>query len=428
MVSVYWKIRTQENEMPNSKTTPAIFGGNPVCPELLQAPAWPPITETTARRLQEVYLSSKWSFDSPVEQEFAQAFADYHGAKHGIFMANGTVTLQCALSACGVGHGDEVIIPALTWMATAMSALYLGAKPVFVDIQADTLCMDPNRIEAAITDKTRAIIPVHLYGSISDLEAILAIADKHKLAVIEDCAHMHGGKWNGHGVGSWGKVGSFSFQQSKTLSCGEGGICITNDDELAEKIFRMKHIGYAAGSQQGQADSGPPVGFTCHNFRATAFQAIILSEQLHGLENRIERYCSNVARIENRLNDVSGVRVQSPGRLAAPQSYYCLVFLFDEEPVASVPIERIQEAIHAEGLDLGKTYGPVYQHMLFNMPEERYRIAGNTCPISETTATQHTLVLPHQWLDADEKTIDAIGEILVKVASAGKNLMQTGDK
>ena len=414
--------------MANSKTTPAVLGGTPVCPEPLQSPAWPPISEATAKRLQEIYLSGEWSFNSPAEQEFAQAFADYHGAKHGIFMVNGTVTLQCALGACGVGPGDEVIIPALTWMATAMSALYLGAKPVFVDIEAETLCMDPDQIKAAITGRTKAIVPVHLYGSMSDLEAVLAIADRHKLAVIEDCAHMHGGKWNSRGVGSWGDVGSFSFQQSKTLSSGEGGICITNDGELAEKIFRMKHIGYAAGSQQGQADSGPPFGFTCHNFRATAFQAVILREQLHCLESRIERYCSNAARIENRLNDVPGVRIQSPGRLATPQGYYCLVFLFDEKPMATVPLERIKEAIQAEGLGLTKTYGPVYRHMLFNVPEERYRIAGETCPISETTATQQALVLPHQWLDADEKTIDAIGEILAKVASAGESLMQTGDK
>lgn len=408
--------------MSNSKSKLAILGGKPVCSEPLRTPPWPPISHQTADELRRVYLSSQWSFNCQSERDFAQAFADYHDAKHGIFMANGTVTLQCALSAYGIGAGDEVIVPALTWIATAMSVIYLGAKPVFVDIEPDTLCMDPEKIEAEITDKTKAIIPVHLYGSICDLEAILAIADRHDLAVIEDCAHMQGGKWDGRGVGSWGNVGSFSFQQSKTLSCGEGGICITDDDDLAEKIFRLKHIGYASGSQQGQADTGPPEGLMCYNFRATAFQAVILRDQLDELESRINLYCTNAAKIEDRLKDVSGIRVQSPGRLASPQGYYGHVYLFDEGPTADVPIERITEAIQAEGLALTGTYGPVYRHMLFNMPEDKYRIAGGACSVSETIATQRTLLFMHQWLSADEKTIDAIGEILAKVAQNAAEL------
>ena len=168
-------------------------------------------------------------------------------------MANGTTTLECSLAVLGVGTGDEVIVPALTWMATALSAFYVGANPVIVDIDPKTLCMDPAAMEAAITPKTKAIIPVHVYGSTADLEKILAIADKHGIPVVEDCAHMQGGFWNGRGVGSWGKVGSFSFQQSKTMASGEGGICITSDPELAEKIYLLKHIGYSRGVKQGQA-------------------------------------------------------------------------------------------------------------------------------------------------------------------------------
>ena len=401
----------------------ALLGGRPICPELLQRPDWPPVSKNTADRLRDVYLARTWSFNSPAEQEFAQAFADYHDAKHGIFMANGTVTLHCALAACGIVPGDEVIVPALTWIATAMAIHYVGATPVFVDIEPETLCLDPHKVKTAITDKTKGIIPVHLYGSMADMEAILSIASEHKLAVIEDCAHMHGGKWNGQGVGSLGDVGSFSFQQSKTMSSGEGGICITNDDELAEKIFRIKHIGYLPDTEQGQASQEPEPGLVCHNFRGTAFQAVILSDQLKELKRRIDDYNEMVLKIQKRLNDVPGVRIQTKGRLAGPQGYYCFVLVFDEPPIANVPIEYIQKALYAEGLKAGPTYGPVYKHALFNLLPTSYRIAECGCPVAETTGTQRSLVLAHQWLTSDKKTIGTLCDIIAKVALNAKELM-----
>jgi L-glutamine:2-deoxy-scyllo-inosose/3-amino-2,3-dideoxy-scyllo-inosose aminotransferase len=228
----------------------ALLGGKPVAPRLSPMP-WPPADPATAKALARAYLSRQWSFNGPAEQRFAADFAAYCGAKHGIFMANGTVTLEAALTAHHIGKGDEVIVPALTWIATAMAAHYVGAKVVLVDIEPTTLCLDPKQVEEAITPRTRAIIPVHLYGSMADLEALCRIARRHRLVVIEDCAHAHGGMWNGRGVGSWGHVGSFSFQQSKTMASGEGGICLTNDDKIADRLYRFKHIGYAAHTPQG---------------------------------------------------------------------------------------------------------------------------------------------------------------------------------
>jgi dTDP-4-amino-4,6-dideoxygalactose transaminase len=303
-----------------------------------------------------------------------------------------------------------------------MAVLYLGATPVFADIEPSTLCLDPAKFEAAITDETRAVIPVHLYGSTPDMEAILEIAHRHNLIVIEDCAHAQGGKWNGRGLGSWGHVGSFSFQQSKTMACGEGGICLTNDDETAERLYRLKHIGYAPATAQGQAASGPPPGLICHNFRATEFQALILQDQLANLESLMATYNANAARLEDRLADVEGIRVQARGRLADPQSYYCWVVIFDEGPLTDVPLSRILEAIQAEGLTMGGTYGSVYQHMLWNIPESQYRIADGGCPVADGVGSQRAAVLPHQWLGADEETIGAIGEILVKVAANAEAL------
>ena len=400
----------------------AVSGGTPVCSEPLQPPPWPPVSEHTADRLRDLYLSGGWSFNSEAEQEFERAFAGYHGAKHGIFMVNGTVTLQCALGALGIGTGDEVIVPALTWMATAMAVHYVGATPVFVDIEPDTLCLDPQKTREAITERTRAVIPVHLYGSMADLDVVLDLAAEHDLAVIEDCAHMQGGKWRGRGVGSWGNVGSFSFQQSKTLSSGEGGICLTNDDDLADRLYRQKHIGYGRGLKQGEVDAGPPPGLTCHNFRGTAFQAAIVDEQLKGLEALIERYEKAAGLLCDRLAGVHGVRVQTRGRQASPQGYYSLAMLFDEGPIAAVPGSAIREALLAEGLPVSRSYGPVYRHTLYNVDTSQYRIAGGTCPVAEGTGADRLAQLWHPWLSAGEKTLRTIGDIVAKVAENAEAL------
>lgn len=406
----------------------AVLGGTPLCSEPLRAPAWPPLSERTADRLREVYLSQQWSFNSPAEQEFERAYADYHGAKHGVFMVNGTVTLQCALGAVGVGPGDEVILPALTWMATAMAVHYVGATPVFVDLDPDTLCLDPGKAREAVTERTRAIIPVHLYGSTADLDAILDLAREHDLKVIEDCAHMQGGKWRSRGVGSWGDVGSFSFQQSKTLASGEGGICLTNDDALAERLYRQKHIGYGRGLAQGEVDAGPPPDLMCYNFRGNASHATILHDQLDGLAALISRYEQTAGKLRERLADVPGVRLQARGRKASPQGYYALVFLFDEGPLKEIPGEVIREAIAAEGLRIGGTYGPVYRHRLYNMPPERYRIHGGVCPVAETTAADRAAPLAHQWLSADDSVIECIGDILGKVGRNADTLREHAAK
>ncbi len=395
----------------------AINGGCPLSTEPVNFLSWPPRSEKVADQLRELYLSGKWSFNGENEQAFSKEYAEYHGAKHGVFMANGTVTLQSALTALEVGPGDEVIVPGLTWIATAMAVRYVGAIPVFVDIEPTTLCLDPEKFEAAITPNTKAVIPVHLYASMADIERIGTICARRNLKMIEDCAHMQGGIWNGRGVGSWGDVGSFSFQQSKTLSAGESGICLTNDDKLAELMFRVKHIGYGNSDAQGGARSGPPSGLTCHNFRGTEFQALILRDQLRGLKNLIAKYNRSARTIRDRLADFEGVRIQSPGRLATEQGFYAFPFIFDGETTQNIPIQVIQKALAAEGLNLGGTYGPVYSHLLFNLRSNDYRIADGGCPVSEHEGTARALMAPHQMLGATEDNIDKIVDIVAKVVT-----------
>ncbi len=395
----------------------AINGGKAISETRLPVPEWPPVKESTVEKLKEIYLSRQWSFNSAAEQAFETEFAAYHGARYGIFMSNGTVTLECALEALGIGPGDEVIVPALTWIATAMAVRYVGATPVFADIEPTTLCLDPKAAEAAITPATRAIIPVHLYGGMADLEALQAIADRHQLAIVEDCAHMQGGLWNGRGVGSWGAVGSFSFQQSKTLAAGESGICLTNDPKLAELLYRAKHIGYSRYDKQGQAGTPPPVGLTCHNYRGLALQAQILRDQLTDLKALIQRYGQSAAILADAVAGIPGIRLQSPGRLASPQGYYALGVIVDGPEWHDIPIPRIIEAIAAEGMGcINGTYGSVYRHLLFNMAPSEYRLPAGGCPVADGLGSLRTAVIMHYALYYPE-TAEALGRILQKLAA-----------
>ena len=363
----------------------AVSGGTPLFKKNeYQAAIWPPVREATADKIRELYLSRAWSFNSPTEQAFENEFSSYHGAKYGIMMSNGTVTLECALAALGVGPGDEVIVPDLTWIATAMSVRYVGATCVFADIEKTTACLDPAAFERMITPKTKAVIPVHLYGGMADLDKILAIAKKHNIAVIEDCAHMQGGKWNGRGCGSWGAIGSFSFQQSKTLAAGEAGICITSDEKRAERLYRAKHIGYSRYDKQGQAGTPPPQDLVCHNYRGLASQAQIRRDQLSELPDFNRRHNEFRNILEQEIKDIPGVRLQSRGRLASPQGYYALGLIFEGDGFEKIPLLKICQALGEEGIPgVSRSYGRVCKHLLFNMKPEDYRIDPEGCPNSE---------------------------------------------
>lgn len=392
----------------------ALLGGQPVFDQPLKWETfWPPVEDSTLRAIEQLYRSRRWSAFHEAEPAFAQAFAAHHGAAHGIFAINGTVTLQCALSAYGIGPGDEVIVPAVTWYATAMAVHHAGASPVLIDIEADTLCIDPEKIAAAITPRTRAIIPVHLFGSMADMDRIMAIAGRHDLRVIEDCAHMHGGVWNGTRVGSIGDVGSFSFQHSKTMSSGEGGICITNDPQIAERLYRIAHIGYAPGQAQGKATSGPPKGLPCYNFRATAFQAVILHEQLKGLESRLERYRQGAKYLQERLAGRTKVRLQAPGRRADAQGFWGWVMLFDDPGYADIPLDLIQKALEAEGLPSMRIWDPVYRFILFNLSPGEYRV-DQECTVAERLVPR-SLWLMHAYLGLEMRVLEKVGDALEKV-------------
>jgi dTDP-4-amino-4,6-dideoxygalactose transaminase len=222
----------------------AILGGPKTRPQ--PYPAWPVWDQRDIDAVTEVIKSGRWGgypYPGPKTAALAAKFSALQGGGYAVPMANGTVTMEVALRAAGIGWGDEVIVPAYTFQATAAAPMAAGAVPVIVDVDPNNYCLDPKAAAKAVTSKTRAIIPVHLGSNMADMDAIMALADKCNLIVVEDCAHAHGAKWNGHGAGTIGHFGSFSMQSSKTLTSGEGGILLCRTEELARKVIAVIDCG-----------------------------------------------------------------------------------------------------------------------------------------------------------------------------------------
>ena len=396
----------------------AVDGGKPVFENPARVPEWPPVDPEVGKLLNDIYMSRKWSFYGSYEVEFNNRFAEYTGAAGCTMMANGTVTLERALAALGVGPGDEVIVPAHTWLATGEAVVYRGAVPVVVDVESDTLCMDPERFEEAITPKTKAVIPVHLFGSMADMDRIMPIARKHGLAVIEDCAHAHGGLWDGRHVGTIGDIGSFSFQQSKTMASGEGGACITTSEKLNETLGRLSHIGYQYAAKQGQKGTPPPVGLICRNYRVTEFQAAILVSQLANLKEETILRAKNAEIIRKRLDAIPGVRVHAPGRKATLQRYYNFCIMIDPAYLRpGIDRQKVREALWQEGVRTGTGWsGVMFKQNLWSVPEDMYRVASSET--AERIVNNQLLACSLNWLMMPEEDTELYCQAFEKVMSA----------
>lgn len=224
----------------------ALVGGTPV--RTKPFPAWPQFDEREVEAVASVVRSGQWGRLAGTEvAQLEKEFAAAHDAKYALGVTNGTTALEVALLALGIGPGDEVIVPAYTFVASATCVLTVNAIPVFADIDLDTFNIDLDSVRAKITPRTKAIIPVHFAGLPVNMDELLALAREHNLHVVEDTAHGHGAKWRGKGVGSHGEFGAFSFQASKNMNSGEGGIVITNDHELYERANSLHSFGRLPG-------------------------------------------------------------------------------------------------------------------------------------------------------------------------------------
>lgn len=333
---------------------PAILGGTPALPPARRSVAWPIIGENDVTEWLDVLRSGAWNrLGGDRVDRFEAAWAERLGAKHALATANGTSALTCALNALGVGPGDEVIVPPYTFAATVNAVLMQHALPVFVDTDPKTFQIDASRIESALTDRTRAIIPVHVGGAPADLDAILDIAKRHDLPVIEDACQAHLAEWRGRAVGTLGACGCFSFQASKNLNCGEGGALVTGDEEIDRQARSFQNNGRAWAGAPGQyARNGA-------NLRLTEFQGALLSTQMGRLEDQSRTRERNAARLTERLEAIGGLVPVRPHDGCTRNAYHLYMCRYGPEAFAGLPRAKFLEALAAEGVGASPGYGPL---------------------------------------------------------------------
>ncbi len=340
----------------------ALLGGKPVRAKSKKWASWPVSEESDAKLVAQITRSNRWSYDGPYEWKFAEAFAKYQGAKYGLCCANGTVGIQLALEALGVGAFDEVIVPGMTWQATAAACVDVNAVPVLVDVEPDTWCLDLDAVEAAITRKTKAVIVVHLYGCMTDLTRLVKLCKKHKLSLIEDCAHQHGSFWKSKGVGTFGDVSSWSFQESKVLSAGEGGFNMCKTKALFHALYSLRNCGRAYEAEPPVFGMGKPVGMEtalqAGNCRLTEWQAALLLGGLKRLDKQVKLRDKNATYLNAQLAAIPGILPMRRRKEVTQQSYFNFSFRLDTKAL-KVDNHRFCAALNAE-LRTGDAFEPPY--------------------------------------------------------------------
>ena len=382
---------------------------------------WPIFDEREEKAVLEVLHSGIWWRGGYRGEEqgkvstLENTFAAYQDAKYGIAVTNGTTALECALKAAGVGVGDEVIVPALTFVASATAIALVNGIPVFVDVDPKTFNIAPDALEAAITARTKVAVVVHNGGYPADMDRIHAIAQAHGITIIEDAAHAHGSEWRGKRVGALSGLGTFSFQAFKALTAGEGGMVITNDPELAEKAFSFHNIGRIPGRPFYEFHR------LASNLRMTEWQAAILLAQLSRFDEQVETRERNARYLAHGLREIEGVAPIQRDERVTRWSFYYWNFMFDQAAFDGVPRDRFLEAVRAEGapINVGAHGRPIYHNPIFETMSD---IAGVPvdfrevdCPQAEHIYANVALSLPHAAFLGEQEDMDLILAAIHKV-------------
>jgi perosamine synthetase len=331
---------------------PALLGGKPVRTEPF--PSWPKIGPNDEKGWSEVLRGGRWCrLDGNDANRFEESWAHLLGAKGCVATASGTTALFTSLNALGVGPGDEVIVPPYTFVATINVVMLQFAIPVFVDTDRQTFQIDATKIESAVTPRTKAILPVHLGGSPANMDSILDVAKKHKLAVLEDACQAHLAEWRQRKVSTIGDLGCFSFQASKNLNSGEGGAILGNNEELLERCRSFQNNG------RGTSGAGFQFVRNGSNHRITEFQATLLSEQLTRLESQTKTREQNAATLTRLLREIPGISPASMYDGCTRNAYHLYMFRYDPNSFAGLPRARFLKALEAEGIPCSGGYTPL---------------------------------------------------------------------
>ena len=362
-------------------------------------------------------------------KQFEKEFAEYHGVKYAITFNSATAALHAAVVACGVKPGEEVIVPPYTFTSTATCALMNNSIPVFVDIKSDIFCLDPAKIEQAITPRTRAIIPVHLFGHPADMDEIVAIARKHNIKVIEDCAQAPGALYKGKHVGTIGDCGVFSFQETKNMMTGEGGMLITDEEEIAE-IARMvrNHGEVVLTSQTKRTYRSDMLGW---NYRMTEIEATLGIAQLRKLDKLNSQRITLADYLAEKLVSIDGLTtpVVYP---YVKHVYYDFVLKYDESKIG-VPRDTFVNALEAEGIPFGGGYvrplylNPIYHKnkpFIYNYFGKDVKYDKGICPVTERLHEKEQCSTAVCRPPATKKDMDDVVQGIKKVLDNREELRQ----
>ncbi len=394
----------------------AIDGGTPIRNGGWKA-RWPVFDDLERKLVMEVLESGNWGGIFEVGSTYGKLpqlekqFAELQNANHAIALVNGTVAITVALQAAGVKQGDEVIVPPYTFIATASAPLAFGAIPVFVDVEEDTLLLDPEKVEAAITPRTKAIVPVHIAGGPANMTRIMEIASKHDLVVIEDAAQAVGAVWDGQSVGTIGDLGTFSLQSSKNLNAGEGGIITTNNAAYWEHAWSLINVGRIPGGAWYQHER---IG---QNYRLTEFQAAIAIAQMTRLEEQRRKREANVKLLNELLASVEGIQVLKRDPRVTRHSNHLYMFKLDSVLGDTINKDDFIKKVNAEGIFILTGYNSLNQNRA--IIERSKELTGKDhvydCPISERVCANEALWLTQVTLLEDEKAMHDIAKALDKV-------------
>lgn len=331
---------------------PAILGGTPI--RTARFPGWPVFNGAEERGLMDVLRSGIWNRGRAVAR-FEEAYAKLTGAPYCLAVSNGTSALIASLHALGVGPGDEVIVPPYTFCATINAVLLHRALPVFVDTDPETFQIDARKIEASITDRTVAILPVHLGGAAADLDAILEIGKRRGLPVLEDACQAHLGEWRGRKLGTLGRGGCFSFQASKNLNSGEGGAILTANMDFLDKCYSFHN----AGRARQENSTGLSYQTAGANLRLTEFQAALLLAQMERLETQSKLRERNAAYLTSLLKEIPGITPAKTYQGCTRNAYHLYMFRYDQRAFAGLPRATFLKALSAESIPASGGYTPL---------------------------------------------------------------------
>jgi len=389
----------------------AIDGGQPL--RTAPFPQWPIFDEKEERLVLEVLHSGNWGILSGDKvNTFEQRFAEFQGAQFATCVPNGTLALEMALRALGIGPGDEVITTPYTFIATASAALMVGAKPVFVDIDLQSYNIDPAKIEAAVTERTKAIMPVHLAGRPADLDAILDIAKRHNLKVVEDACQAWGSEWQGHRVGAIGDLGAFSFQASKNITAGEGGAVVTNDPELHEMCWSLHNVGRVPTGAWYQHER---IGW---NLRMTEWQGAVLLAQLERLSEATKIRDANARYLMEALDGVVGLTPLPEDPRVTRHSRHLFIMRYESEAFGGHSRNAFMQALRAEGIEpCSAGYVPLYRSPAIAATLAEGEGDPSAYPATEVAAEQTVWLFQYALL-GDRTDMDTIVDAVLKIQRA----------